>query len=50
MIQTENHRMLMENLELLEEIRALSNPRVIEQHAREKIGYTRPNERVFIVE
>lgn len=49
-LQVENHRILMDNLRLQRQIRALASPHVLEQQARKELGYVRPDEDVFVVE
>ena len=47
-VRAEVESLHRENVELLREVRALRNdPYVIEQIAREKLGYARPGEIVF---
>lgn len=48
-IRSENHRVLLDNLRLTEEIHRLKQPRVIEQRARSDMGLVRPDEVVYVL-
>lgn len=48
-IGAENHRLLMENLELIQKVKSLGKTGAIEQAARNELGYTRPDEVVFVI-